>query len=186
MATGWGNKLLGQVGEFLVCAELGRRLKLIATPFSGNVPGYDVIATSEQGGSVLIQVKANNGGKGWQLGGDAYLDIHFNPKTKRQTIRGLAPLRDPDTICVFLWLSPTSEKVDRFFILPRWRFQKIVYKHYAANLRRHGGKRPKVPESRHALINIAMLESFEGNWQLIERSVHRPRSRGRRRVAGVK
>ena len=33
MATGRSNKLVGQVGEFLVCAELGRR-GMIATPFS--------------------------------------------------------------------------------------------------------------------------------------------------------
>jgi len=45
MATGRSNKIVGQIGEFLACAELGRRLNLIATPFAGNVPGYDVIAT---------------------------------------------------------------------------------------------------------------------------------------------
>ena len=119
MATGRSNKIVGQVGEFLVCAELGRRLKLIATPFSGNVPGYDVIATSERGISVLIQVKANNGGKTWQLSSEKYLDIGFDPKTKVQTIHGRLRLPDPDTICVFLWLSPDRDEADRFFILKR-------------------------------------------------------------------
>jgi DNA modification methylase len=34
MASGLSNKLIGQVGEFLVCAELGRR-GFVATPFAG-------------------------------------------------------------------------------------------------------------------------------------------------------
>lgn len=60
MATGLSTRLVAQIGEFLVCAELGRR-GLIATPFAGNVPGYDVIATDEQFRSVPIQVKTSSG-----------------------------------------------------------------------------------------------------------------------------
>lgn len=36
---GLRNKLAGQVGEYLVCAEFGRR-GLIATSFTGNVPDF--------------------------------------------------------------------------------------------------------------------------------------------------
>ena len=43
MATGFSTKFTGQIGEYLVVAELGRRT-IIATPFSGNVPDIDVIA----------------------------------------------------------------------------------------------------------------------------------------------
>jgi len=57
MSKGLSNKLAGQIGEYLVCAELGRR-GLIATPFSGNVPTFDVLATDEQCLTVPIQVKA--------------------------------------------------------------------------------------------------------------------------------
>jgi len=35
--SGLTNKLTGQIGEYLVCAKLGK-LGLIATPFAGNVP----------------------------------------------------------------------------------------------------------------------------------------------------
>ena len=175
MATGRSNKLVGQVGEFLVCAELGRRLGLIATPFSGNVPGYDIIATNERGASKLIQVKANNGGKTWQLSGDKYLDLRFNPKTNRQTIHGRTRLQDPNTICIFVWLSRNRDVADRFFILTRRQFQKIVHEHYAANLHRHDGKRPKSPESLHTAIGIAELEAFEDNWQLVVDATRRKR-----------
>ncbi len=47
MATGHSNKLVGQTGECLVAAELGRR-GLIATTFTGNVPRYDIIASSRR------------------------------------------------------------------------------------------------------------------------------------------
>jgi hypothetical protein len=39
MATGHSNKIVGQTGEYLVAAELGRR-GLVATTFTGNVPYY--------------------------------------------------------------------------------------------------------------------------------------------------
>jgi superfamily II DNA/RNA helicase len=60
VGTGLSNKLAGQIGEYRVCAELGRR-GLIATPFSGNVPTFDVLATDEQCRTVTIQVKALRG-----------------------------------------------------------------------------------------------------------------------------
>jgi len=42
MSSGRSNKLTAQIGEYLVCAELGKRT-LIATPFAGNVPTFDVL-----------------------------------------------------------------------------------------------------------------------------------------------
>jgi Holliday junction resolvase-like predicted endonuclease len=58
MSKGLSNKLAGQVGEFLVCAELGRR-GLIATPFSGNVPEYDLIVADESLKTLPVQVKTS-------------------------------------------------------------------------------------------------------------------------------
>jgi hypothetical protein len=48
MGSGRNNKLVGQTGEYLVAAELSRRV-LITTTFTGNVPYYDIIATNEKG-----------------------------------------------------------------------------------------------------------------------------------------
>ncbi len=166
MATGRSNKLVGQIGEFLVCAELGR-LGLIATPFAGNVPGYDVIATDERCNSVPIQVKANNGGKSWQLSGDKYLEIDYNQKTKTQRVIRLKRLADPEIIFVFVWLGHHEEKPDRFFIVPHREYQKVVSRHYRANLKRHDGRRPKAPESRHTAIQLPELEPYEGCWNTI-------------------
>jgi len=40
MATGRGNQLTKQLGEYLVACELARRGLLVAT-FSGNIPDLD-------------------------------------------------------------------------------------------------------------------------------------------------
>ncbi len=44
-STGRDKYVVKQVGEYLVCAELGRR-GYIATSFTGNVPEFDILATS--------------------------------------------------------------------------------------------------------------------------------------------
>ena len=167
MATGRSNKLVGQVGEFLVCAELGRR-GFIATPFAGNVPGYDVIATCEGGSSVLIQVKANNGIGSWQFSIDRFLDIDFDAKTGKQAIRGRRKLTDPNTIWVFVRLDQSGDRKDRFFILTHHRFQAVVHRLYAAYLSRCGGRRPKRPEALHMAIGLKELEPYEDQWRAIE------------------
>ena len=54
--SGRATKLTGQIGEYLVAAELARR-GLIATTFTGNVPHYDIIASDERGRHLSVQVK---------------------------------------------------------------------------------------------------------------------------------
>src|SRR3546814_7847659 len=62
MATGKANKLTGQVGEHLVSAVLGTR-GFYASPYSGNVPGFDVTAVeSETLKSFPVQVKTSRSG----------------------------------------------------------------------------------------------------------------------------
>ena len=75
MATGHANKLTGQIGEFLVCAELGRR-GIIATPFSGNVPNFDLLVASLEGGSAAIQVKASRGNS-WSTQANLWLQLRL-------------------------------------------------------------------------------------------------------------
>ena len=73
MATGRSTQLTRQVGEHLVAAELGRR-GLIAAPFAGNVPLFDLLAADEHGNSIPIQVKAING-PSWQFRITQFLEV---------------------------------------------------------------------------------------------------------------
>ena len=166
MATGRSNKLVGQVGEFLVCAELGRR-GLIATPFSGNVPGFDVIATNEGFRSVPIQVKTSKSGS-WQFSGKKLLQIDFDPTSGQQRVLGLRDSENPDLIHVFVCLARRGQR-DRFFVLTKRQFLELLQYQYEAYLAKHGRRRPQKPESTYAAIRVRELEPFEDNWELIEK-----------------
>ena len=58
MASGLDNKLTGQIAEYLVCAELGRH-GLLAAPFAGNVPEFDLLVADRHCHSIPIQVKGS-------------------------------------------------------------------------------------------------------------------------------
>ena len=60
-----------------MAAELCRR-GLLATPFAGNVPHYDVIASGQRGGHLAIQVKAINKGGAWQFNIQRFLSVRLN------------------------------------------------------------------------------------------------------------
>ena len=76
MATGRDTKLTGATGEYLVAAELCR-LGLVAAPFAGNVPHYDVIASDPRGGHLAVQVKTIRGST-WQFDIRAFLDVRLD------------------------------------------------------------------------------------------------------------
>jgi hypothetical protein len=81
--------LTRQIGEHLVVAELGRH-GIIATPFAGNMPDYDVVALTPTGQSIYIQVKAMNSGD-WQLDANRFLSIEYNKERNQQKNAGLRP-----------------------------------------------------------------------------------------------
>jgi hypothetical protein len=166
-SRGRSNRLVGQVGEFLVCAELGRR-GLIATPFAGNVPGFDVIAVGENLRSIPIQVKTADGGA-WQCDSTTYLRIDYDEATQRQDVRGLKEIPNADLIMVFVWLAQQPNQRDRFFLCRRRDVAQLVYEEHTSFLQKHGGRRPRKPESTHSAIRTDRLKSmgFEDDWSLV-------------------
>src|SRR6266487_1871656 len=104
MATGRTTKLTGAVGEFLVAAELCRR-DLLATPFAGNVPHYDIIASGENGGHLAIQVKAINGIT-WQF--DIRKFAHVDREGQQQVLGNPNPEPYPGLWCVMVALSDSQ------------------------------------------------------------------------------
>jgi len=98
MSSGRRNKLAGQIAEHLVCAELGRR-DLIATPFAGNVPTFDIIAANAECRTVPIQVKATRGNS-WPTKATKWMDIDLDESTGVQHYQGLCELTNPELIYV--------------------------------------------------------------------------------------
>ena len=151
------NQLTRQVGEHLVTAELGRR-GIVATPFAGNVPDFDLVAIGASGNAVPIQVKTINGGS-WQFNAKTFLRIEFDGPVQRVT--GLQPLTDPKLLCVFVLLGkgPAS---DRFFIF-HWKvIQEWCRERWGTEMRR-----PRSPESTHFAVPPSDLERYEDDWELV-------------------
>jgi hypothetical protein len=150
MATGRSIQLTRQIGEHLVAAELGRR-GLIATPFAGNVPQFDLLVATDEGRSMPIQVKAING-PSWQFNAMNFLKIDI--KDGFQTVLG--PRKDVyrDLVCVFVLLKEAGSDV--FYTLTVRDLQKLLKSKY------RGGRRPKNPDSTHCALWPQHLESFKG------------------------
>jgi hypothetical protein len=164
MATGRGNQLTKQVGEYLVAAELGRR-GFIAATFSGNVPDYDIVATDPDFNSVLIQVKAINGSS-WQLDIRGFVSVTLDGM--RQVL-GRRIRRPHRVICVMVALSSYGE--DRFYLLEWTTLQDILVRKYRSYLKRKSGVRPKKFDSFHTAVNEEQLASYKDNWALLDEAV---------------
>ena len=167
MAKSFKTKLIGQVGEHLVVAELGRR-GIIATPFAGNVPDIDVL-TYANGKSVPLQVKANKIGS-WQFDASDFLEIRMDGD--RQIIEGLKPL-DTTLIMVLVKVGATLAD-DRFYILPQGRLQKAIHEVHDGWLKKHGGVRPRNPRSFHTAVSEANIEGQRDRWDIIQKRLKMP------------
>jgi hypothetical protein len=162
MATGRQNQVTKQLGEYLVAAELCRR-GFIATTFTGNVPHFDIIACNSTGGHQAIQVKATLGNS-WQLDIRNFADVQLDDR--RQMVGRPTKAPCPNLICVFVRLR--SYGTDEFFIMTWQDFQRVAIAHHSEYLARHGGIRPRKPDSFHAAIRVEMLTEFRDKWGILE------------------
>lgn len=168
MATGRGNYLTKQAGEYIVAAELSRR-GFIATTFTGNVPSYDIVAVDDQGGHALVQVKAIAGAS-WQLNVGQFADVTF--EGRKQIVRRQLDDPYPGLVCVMVQIAPSdSGQADRFFVLPWRELGRIVVDGHVKFLAKYGGVRPRSPESLHTAVHPAALAKWEGRWQVLTERV---------------
>lgn len=122
MATGRENSLAKQIGEYMVCAELGRR-GIIATPFAGNVPTFDILAADEQCRAIPIQVKASKADN-WPSTATNWMKLTFDAVSKRQIYSGPTQLIHPELIYIYVAIS-SGREADRFFILEKSDVQNV-------------------------------------------------------------
>ena len=170
MSSGYRNNLARQIGEHLVCAELGRR-GFGATPFSGNVPTYDVLVADDSGRALPIQVKASRR-TNWQSDARLWMEIEFNPQTEAQKYLRRKTLSTPGLVYVLIALAPPdSTNRDRFFVMTMADLQECCVRHYKTDMDKRGWKRPKNPKSFHISYEIEEIEEFEDNWALVEKQL---------------
>ncbi len=154
-------QLTKQIGEHLVVVELGKR-GLFATPFSGNVPEFDLVTVRDDGCAVVIQVKTIRT-RSWQLNADRFLDIAR--KADRQVVKGKRPAQYPELVWVLVRVHDDGPA--EFFVLRQEDIGELIYQHYSDYLRKHGGRRPRNPKSTHTAIWLREVEKFRDNWGLI-------------------
>lgn len=167
MATGREMKLTGATGEFLVAAELCR-LGLIATPFAGNVPHYDIIASGQSGGHLAVQVKTINGSS-WQF--DIRQFMHIDLIGTKQVPGTAKPVPYPNLQVVLVALANATRTKDRFFVMSWIDLRNVLNRHHRRYLRKHGGVRPKAPGSFHTALSDKDVEKFEDRWDLLKERV---------------
>ncbi len=164
--TGRQNKLTGQTGEYLVASELSRR-GLIATTFTGNVPDYDIIASTEKGKHICVQVKTISG-PNWQFGNvKKYVDIIFEEPV--QIVGQNQPSPVENLIFVFVKLGDYGS--DKFYICTWSELCTVLAKHHSDYLAKHNGVRPKRWDSLHIAVSERHLSDFENRWDLIENTL---------------
>jgi hypothetical protein len=120
--------LTRQIGEHLLVAELGRQ-GIVATPFAGNMPDYDIVALTPSGQSIYIQVKAMNSGD-WQLDANYFLKIKYDKEKNRQKNRGPRPAAVVPLFFVLVKIIGSGK--DEFYVLTYSDIQRIVLKHYTS------------------------------------------------------
>lgn len=164
MATGLTNKIAGQIGEYLTCAELGRR-GLIATTFTGNVPEYDLIVCDDALRTIPIQVKTSRSDN-WPTKANLWLDIDIDDLQKRQINKGTRRIDHPNLIYVCVALGETRSG-DRFFICLKSDIQKACIESYKRWMDPKDWIRPRNYKSLDNRYTISDLLAFEDNWSLI-------------------
>ena len=168
MASGRQNKLTGATGEFLVSAELCRR-GFIATPFAGNVPHFDIIASTEDGVHLSVQVKAATRGT-WQFNAKAFVEVTMNGEIQEVGAVRSAPVTGLIIVMVALRGNPAEH--DRFYVLSWRELAEIVSSCHRGHLDRHGGRRPRAPHSTHVSVPESALSPFAERWALLTEFGH--------------
>jgi hypothetical protein len=165
------SKLVGQAGEFAFCAEAALR-GYIATPFAGNVPEFDVLVADASLRSIPVQVKACLNQTRFQ-GGDVriYADIDFCEKTGVQTVNGPQKMEHGQLVRVYVWFPDERSQPARFFILTTQDCANLITEHHRQYLEKHGGVRPRKPDSFLTMPTVEEFSPFENNWGLIERQL---------------
>ena len=160
-------KLTGVTGEFLVAAELCR-LGLMATPFAGNVPHYDIIASGQTGGHLAVQVKTING-SAWQFDIRQFMLVDLNGT--QQVPRTAKPVPYPDLQVLLVALANATRSKGRFFVMSWIDLRNVLNRNYRRYLRKHGGVRPMAPGSFHTALSEKDVERFEGRWDTLKEKV---------------
>lgn len=158
-------KTTGQFGEYAVAAELSRR-GFIATTFTRNMPGFDILALSQQTNkSCRVQVKTVKSGE-WSINAKNY--VEFDQELFKQGIQKLIGMANVDWTDYIVFVKMNDQAADDYFILDLVSLQQIIHDKYGNFLKRVNGRRPRNCETTHCSIDINDIKEFQDNWESLE------------------
>ncbi len=179
---------IGRAGEHYVAAELNRR-GVYASPFSGNLPGIDIVATDykrERMAYVQVKTKLKAGnwhmsqGHGWEIDrrnlsclclGTCEPGACKGNHDHHPDAVDLRQLREIPGKTDHYWAFVPLGDVEGlatllYWIVPDEEVRRLIRESFKSYLAKHGGHRPgKVHHSLHAMITETQLEPWKGKWE---------------------
>jgi hypothetical protein len=166
VATGKRNKLTGQIGEHLVSAILGT-MGFYASPYSGNVPGFDITAVNSKTlRSFPIQVKTSNGGALVHSVIHKWIE-HRVDENNYQHLGEFLKLPNPNIIWVMVQIRNNELSTARYFVCTEAQIQMKIVECFKNFMEKHNYRRPGGGASPQAVLNIKDVQEFEDNWEIL-------------------
>ena len=162
---------IGRAGEHYVAAELNRR-GAHASPFSGNVPEIDIVATDDDGKRIAhIQVKTKRSPGNWHMGlkhGWASITLGGCPKDGSCGEECTPKLCDPivgKENHGWVFVSLQKDGGQNYYIVPDDEVRRLVRENHKKYLDRYGGQRAgRNHDSLHHSISDKQLEGWRDKW----------------------
>ena len=146
------NQLTQRAGEYFVAAEVNRR-GAVATVFSGNVPGIDIMAfDGARSREVCIQVKTKT---------DSRFVWHMQVPDER-----VPEPKDEREFYVFVDLGTGGNALSGYWIAPRSWVENMIYYHKPAWLKKRGSSARNI-DSKHSGIKTEQLEKWRERWDTL-------------------
>ena len=137
-------------GQYFVAAEISRRGGY-DKPFVLNIISDDIdplpIARSHQGG---VQVKTKNHQGRWVT-----------------STRDGQPREKPVDETTFWVMVDLSADPPEYYVVPAWWLENTIYTDCQKYLAKHGGQRPRNPDSTDWSIHVTDVEQWRGRWDVL-------------------
>lgn len=164
---------IGRAGEHYVAAELNRR-GAYASPFSGNVPEIDIVATDDEGKRIAhIQVKTKRAGN-WHLGlrhGWSSITLSRCPKDGSCSKDCTPKLCDPilgKEHHYWIFVSLRKGAGQNYYIIPDGEVRRLVRDNHLVYLDKHGGQRAgNNHDSLHHSFSDKHIEAWLDKWDVL-------------------
>jgi len=151
--------LTKQAGEFGVAAELGRR-GVVATTFSGNMPGFDILGMRADSSQIRVQVKATRAPVDSWFCGDSECFFEIGINEGQECILSQRAPHAADFFWVFVLIG-TKHSDDEFFILSDVELVKVARQTYDDWL---AGKAGRSITKNPVVLNTTNLAPYSDKW----------------------